>query len=633
MSKLSVEPSKQGANCKKGIVYGKIEPHSLIISVSDPIMYEGEVHYKISIMDPLRPRVAIHTVSRTYLDLKPILKKLSDIDKSVNLPPVKKVKIKLFGSLKEPFEESRASIEQNLNAICKNRLLNYDVDFLNFVGYQEAANERMARCALLTELAGTPTLHGFFSILKNSETVKPEVEAHLIAARCWLRSKDNFIFIRALDCLTHPNWYTCKVNILVEDARRKPYILTVQTIKESVSYFGSSMQTDSVSLPERVKRVKELLCDNVRINGVLAPLTVLEVCEGRMYAIRELYSMGSLYDYIYNVSDPLSSGSVKYKDDTKRLPFPLLQKLCQSVFHIVKSCHAFDIPTTNLTMGNLLVVVDPVTGNPRCLLGGLEDVLAGNGWLPFKPPSSYEGSMVHSSTTDEIQFNQVVDSPDGPVVRRTNIDILLFGTIMFQCTYECALAAEGLESLLQVQGDPFISKATELPDNIVIAQTSHVLSNIQELKGNTPSLIDNGVSPTGLKSVNYLREAPSEVFNLLHYIFHPIIPVDERVLAHHSFLWVDAPAPTDNTNYRSPSMEIALQLKKRELNIFFEMTRLWEKECDHNRLRREKAERIWNQMRAGGQSMPLVDLSNDNRKQRISGRTKCRESKTKEKKR
>lgn len=496
-----------------------IQPDKLRITVNDASVVGNEARYRVAIMDPLRPRVAIHTVDRTYNQLKPIMKKFQEVDPMLCLPEVPK---KMFGALEPAFiEDQRSGIERYLNAVADSKLLCYDVDFLAYVGYDSAAKERLMRTQLLLELNHSRTLHACFTAL----LFQPRAdEGSVTAARCWLRNRDDYTFVQGLPAPTHPKWPCRKAAILVEDTARVQYILTIQPIKETSILFEASL--------EKVKRVRQMM---QRLNStIFSPLVDMDVVEGnKLISVRRIHNAGSLTDFLHDAPSPIDSNKFAYV--SKGLPLSRLHQAANETLKIIRACHEHGFSVPNLLMGNLLVNIS----NDRITLslGGWEDVLAGNSWLPLQA----------------VEFSE-----EGP--NKTHLDVLLFGAILYQLSTGTVLAPDALEALLMCQGEPF----DEGQDEVAITPQHHIL---------TQSMLVN---------------CPAEVASLLHYIFHPTIPADIRILVHHSFLRVrNTIVEADGALYAAPAGEGALAIKKKDLELIKEEISLWEQEWENKASRRD----------------------------------------------
>ena len=513
----------------------RIQPSTLLITVNPAKSRGDEARYLIGIMDPLRPRTAIFSVTRTLAELKPVMKKIAEIDPEYELP---EVPIKMFGALEPDFiDVQRAAIEAYLNAVAHSKLLCFDTDYLAFVGYSEAASERLQRSHLLLQLSHSMTLSSCFASLVNQSMREPD-DAAIATARCWLRGRADFVFVRTLPSLTHPKWPCRKTTLLVEDAARRQYLMTVQPLS-AVSILAGSAG------PEKLKRVRQMM--QRAEPAVFAPLLELDLIEEKLLAVRPLHPAGSLLDLIYDASSPIEA--TKFATDRSGgggLSAARLHQAARETFRILRACHAYGFSVPNLLIGNLLVRFTP-SGELQLALGGLEDVLAGNSWLPLQ---------------------SVAPDAEQDMPRRTHVDVLLFGAILYQAASGVVLTPEALQRMIGCQGEVFADDEDLTGDGISIAPQHHVLGQ-RALQGLAP-----------------------EVANLLHYVFHPTVPADERVLQYHAFLRIASTIveTAEGGLYAEPD-EGALSIKKRDLELIHEQTARWDEERDHKSRRKERHER------------------------------------------
>lgn len=548
-----------------------VEPHSLLISVNDPRVCGSDVLYRVAIMDPARPRTAIHAVDRTFSQLKPIIAKMRLIAPDAGLPEV--TKSKMFGTQQPEYMEARReSMELFLNAVCDNRMLCYETEFLEFVGFSEAAQERMARSALLLQMTSTPTLKAFIDALTERGQIadgEAELQAATSAARSWLRGRQDFSFIRVLGKVTHPSWVHKKMCVLVEDGSRRSHLLTIQPVVGERGFLkpssvgGKGGEDSSV---DRLKKVRQMISHFEKHGSVFVLPTVVDIVEHWMIAVCRVFPAGSLYDLVYDVRDPLSKGALKYAQPTKGLPAETMQQVAQGVLQLLRACHEHNIPTPTLTMGNILMEVDRATRKVNVALAGIEDILSGNTWLPFVPP--LDG-------TDRIQeCLQSEKSPLEDAGPRTNVDLLLFGSILYQCATGTMLNPRQLSALLSVQGDPFVPPVA-LPASAV-SSVKHVFAP--------------GADDTSLPQPH---DVLPEILSLLHYLFHPTIAADIRILVHHSFLRM--PSNEDGT----PSGDGALSIRSKDIPIWESIGDQWVEMWGKQRAKKERIEQQWVDIKLG----------------------------------
>ena len=542
---------------------GVVEPHTLLIAVNDPRIHGSDVLYKVAIMDPARPRTAIHTVDRSFSQLKPIIAKMRLIAPDAGLPEV--TKSKMFGTQQPQYmEDRRASMEMFLNAVTDNRLLCYDSEFLEFVGFSEAAKERMARSALLLQLTATPTLSVFVQLLQQRGSMidgEELIQSTAAAARSWLRGRQDFNFIRVLGNITHPRWVNKKINVLVEDGSRRQHVLTIQTVVSERGFLrplAFNGAAGDYSPVDRLKRVKHMISHLSKHGSIFALPTVIEVMEDWVVSVRPFYPAGSLYDLLHDVRDPLSKGSLKYAQPGGGLPADTLQQVAQGVLQIIRACHEYNIPLPTLTMGNVMVEVDRSTRRVSVLLAGIEDLVSGNSWLPCVPPLDGIDSIKALLEADQAT------PTESDVPPKTNLDLLLFGAILYQCATGTVLDPEMLTDLLSVQGDPYVPP---------VALPSTAVSNVKHLFGGS----QNSRLPVP-------KSILPEVLNLLHYLFHPTIPADIRILVHHSFLRMPS------TDDGAPSGDGALPLRAKDVEIMEAIAEQWVGLWEKHRAKKEKLE-------------------------------------------
>jgi hypothetical protein len=475
-------------------------PSEMILSVTDPSVENDDAVYKVSIMDPYRPSIALHCVHRTYRECKPVFKKLHAMNPDPPLPTVPKTKV--FGTLDPAtLEERRIAMEMFFNGVCSNRLLCEDMDFLRLVDYFSVSSLLTTGGRIVTggpmreEERGTNIPYFLMDVLSWDE------EANVAAGRMWLRGT-NYVFQRLLPQLSHRGTAKHKTRILVDEAKSGlQYILYVQDMSSMA--IAGGLEPGS----EVLKRTRNTL---QRLNvGHFCPYIAFDVASGKAFSLTKITRQGSLLDALYGVNDPLVSGDVKYPGAVQPKPMPLkrIQFIGGKVLKIIESCHQYNIAVPNLSLGNLLI-----TESGSIVLGDMDEVVLGRTRLPALPPYENED-----------------DSEETGPQTRTPIDILLFGIVLLQLATGRVLDASHLGRYLTCQGDP-LDKDDKEEDEAVRMLRPHVAANLP-------------------------GSVPDEIKGLLFYIFHPMIPADIRVLLNHSFFQSATSQEVEKAKWKKSDVE------------------------------------------------------------------------------
>ena len=505
--------------------------HSLVVSVTEPTIVGEDAQYKVSLQDPDRPAVSVHRVNRTYKDLKPVIKKLASMNPDPPLPSIPKTKV--FGALEDDFLQERCSaIEMWANAVCANRFLVKDIDFLEIIGYEEYQKLRGNAASNFLEKSQVNSVPAFLSFPRMSDR-----EADLQAARGWLRSSP-YSFIKALPELNHPSILSHKTHLLVQDDAGIQYVLSVVPI-------GPTAPVDLKG--EKLKSLQRLLTTLDR--QLFAPLANIATDEHRAYCVRLLAREGSLMDALNTTpQNVLEPGTKKYPCMAP-IAVRHLRKWGRKILTIMQACAQYNIPLPHLSLGNLLISEQYgiVLGDMECLVLGCTRFPATN------TPLNDDGEPCATI-------------PDGAEqLPKTNFDILRFGLVLYQLALGKPLDANVQSQLLCCQGDPFEVKL-ENEDN-----------GEAEEDGAKPAVKKVALNTT-------FPDVPDPVRNILYYIFHPTIPADIRVLLHHSFFANPETDGKDSDGIVAPP----IKFKKKDLALISEVVTNWRQELDDRAQTRKK---------------------------------------------
>ena len=523
-----------------------ISPANLVISVTDPEVEGEDAVYKICIMDPHRPNVPLNQVRRTYRDCKPLFKKLRGMNPDPPLPDVPKTKV--FGALDDEFLETRRrTMEMFFNSVSDNRLLCDDVDFLQLVGYFElygAEKEKQTKRRQEQILKGTSVPYLIAFVPEFSE------DSNVSAARMWLRGSP-YVFQRVLPHLGLPKSYQRKTRILVEDPQRISYLLTVQKIGDNAPK----------GIGEKGELTKKAIQALMRLDGKLfCPYVTVDFDAGRSYTISKVARRGSLLDEMHGNQNVLEGGHVKYPAGTVLTPMdPKMIKLIgRKLLKIIVTLHQYNISVPNMSLGNILL-----TEQNGIVLGDVEDLLVATTRFPMLKP--YEGAG------------------EDEVVKKTRLDVLLFGMILWQLSAGRLLDTSFISKLLCSQGDPLDREKSTSSDGeedveVMMSRPHHAMR---------------------------VKEVPLEIQNLLHYIFHPQIPADVRVLVNHSFFnTLDKGTAKATTVDDEP-----VKMKKSDVEMFAQVEDNWEadfKKREDDRLRLDEMRIQSREMKKRGEAPPAA---------------------------
>jgi hypothetical protein len=241
---------------------------------------------------------------------------------------------------------------------------------------------------------------------------------------------------------------------------------------------------------------------------------------------------------MYENQNILESGGVKYPPGTVLKPMDLkaVRAVGRKLLQILVTLHQYNISVPHLSLGNILL-----SENNGVVLGDMDDLLVATTRFPMLRPYEAGGEET---------------------IKATRLDVLLFGVVLWQMAAGRLLDVSFIAKLLCCQGDPLDREAAA--------------SDEQEVMGR-PHL--------ALK----VRDVPLEVQNLLHYIFHPQIPADLRVLVNHSFF--NANAKT------SAQAEEQVKLKKADVELFQMVQDNWDADFTRREQERQHGEELRTQAR------------------------------------
>jgi hypothetical protein len=559
---------------------------SLLISVTEPTVnpQTEEVTYKLSLMDPERPTVSLHRVFRPWKACKTVIKKIQTMSPDPPLPTMPKTKV--FGATEKAYLEERCeALEAVLNAICANRFLVKDTDFLELVGYKEYTSLRtsLGPGAFLTDIVQVSTVGQFLTFPKLTER-----EGDITAARCWLRSTP-YTFVSVLPDLCHPSLPSRKTHLLITDAAGVPYLLSVIPVDPRTS--------PNEIRGEKLKSLQRLLTTLDR--EYFAPAVHIDVVEDIAYCIRQIAKEGSVLDAIsvepLESRNPLESGIKKYKGGFVPTPIRHLRAWGRKILQIMSICASYNIPLPHLSLGNLLV-----SERSGIVLSDLESVLLGSSRFPASvtPLDSLqaaegEGGEGNVDNGSAMAQHSAVNPATG--LPRTNFDVLLFGVLLYQLAIGQVLSPTQITALLTTQGDPFSLPVEDAPaedgdDAPVLSTSSSAFSATSATFAAAPKFT--------------FSDCPEPVRNLLLFIFNPVCPADLRVLLHHQFFAVgEEPGASNEGITPGP-----VKFKKKDLALFGEAVEKWRFELEDRaavrRRRVEERERIRELKRRGRTPSP-----------------------------
>lgn len=504
---------------------------SLVFSVTEPTaLGDGsDVRYKVAILDPARLEVSVHHVFRTYKECKPVFKKLESMNDDKPLPKVPKTKV--FGATDPDFiEYRRCAIEGFLNAVVDNQFLSKDVDFLELVGYRDyLATRKAAKHSKRNnnlESQGT----GIFSILTSVTSAYIDEEALIAAARCWLRSSE-YGMVRVLPALGHPLFPARKLYMLIENGAHTQFLLSASNIlRPNVPLSGEN--------DEKFKRITHFLQNLDPSLFCTTEKIALDPVGKVVFVVRPVMRNGSLLDLLHH-SDPLEAGERKYAEGKiSEVNIDQLCVMCSKILRIMMACHEFNIPISHVSLGNLML-----SSGHGLVLSDMEELFFGNSRLPMCFP--------HRDGAEDTT--------------KTSVDVRLFGVLLLELALGRILDPQKVAALLLCQGEPYepyITEPDEGEEGEADAETRrHILPNLDIV--------------------------PDAVRNLLHFVFHPTIPADLRVLVHHSFFAPVLQQKKESSGSSSPRGAAAtgeddanpsksiMKVKKKDIEVVYEACELW----------------------------------------------------------
>lgn len=488
-----------------------LSPETLRLSVTDPIRDDGAIKYKVAVEQPNQPGCILSFVYRRFSELEAVFKRLADLKPDPPLPPIPEKK--MFGSSEPAFiERRRREVEAFLHAVCANKFLVTDLEFLTLVGYDVAKN------ALAVESKQSQSPHREHSprgartskqVIEVPQEMLPTVywmrpmipvgdEANLLAAQQFLRSTSFTLDRPLLQVSFRPS--------------RKSYLL----IKDST---GSSNAVLSVIQPctelcvdatdaKRASNMERLLRS---LDGpFLDPVIECQFVAGRWFIIRSAAKHGSVRDKMFGAT--WTDESVKkFSSKGKALRVEEIASFGKQILFGMCALHDYNIPYS-AHLGNCLL-----HSGGSLTLTGVEDHLCGTSMYPCLQP-----------------YNE--EAPE-----RTHIDILRFGTMMIEMSLGVPLTTLKEAELVGWFGDPTST------DN-------------EHTTGDITAQLPKSLAP--------------EVSKIVASIFGAT-PIDARTLLTNPF-FASAKLKGDLKKWQDPKVEYpAMKLKKKDIELYSEAQGKW----------------------------------------------------------
>jgi len=264
-------------------------PETMIVRVLDPKSDQGAVRYKVTVSAPSNPEAVLSISWRRFSEFDAVFRRLAEMKPEPPLPKLPEKR--LFGTSDPSFiEQRRREIEAFVVAVCSNRFLVNDVEFLTLVGYVAA------KAAFSTD--GTSSPRQPKQLLQEdppeqwwllpSVTVQIKDEANLLAAQSYLRST-GYTVEKLLPPLS---WRASrKTNILLRDSYNNQFVLSVSPVVPLRSFEHDEKRQTYVS---RLLLGIALPCFASALEVFMAP--------DRLYVIRKVQKLGSLRDVMFGAT-------------------------------------------------------------------------------------------------------------------------------------------------------------------------------------------------------------------------------------------------------------------------------------------------------------------------------------------
>ena len=391
-----------------------LSPDNMRVAVSDPVVDGGVVKYKVSIATTGQPDKILNSCFRRFNEFDTVFKRLLEMNPDPPLPTLPEKR--LFGNNDPAFiEKRRREIEAVVCAVCANRFLVSDIEFLTLIGFSAA------KAAFAQESSGSPSPRRSRNEVPMEECpdvpwLRPALsirdEANLLAAQGFARSS-GYTIEKLLPQLSFRS--PRKTLILIKDSMEGTFVLSVvQPVAEL-----------SIVLDED-KRAGYLARLLQGLNApCFAPPVDVAVLGSRVFVTRAVCKQGSVRDRLFGASWQ-DDAIKKYKSKTKPLKMDEVAVIGKQLLLMLKACHDFNVPCPSLHLGNCLVE----SGN-QILFTDIEDGLLG---VSRYPP--------------------VLPYKDGEPTSTTHIDLLLFGSALLEMILGSPITQSKEYQLLSVQGDP-----------------------------------------------------------------------------------------------------------------------------------------------------------------------------------
>ncbi|ORC91943.1 putative p21-activated kinase 3 [Trypanosoma theileri] len=494
-----------------------LHPSALLLRVIDPLPGENDMTFKVCIMNPVRPTVALTVVERTYNQCSLLCTRLGKFVSDRELPTL--LGQSLFrGNDPTYVEARRTSVEVFLNSVVSHRLLCRDEEFLSLIGFEQAAlleqrkyeenlhhTRAEARCSDEWTIARR---------LITASSLSEDHDSNIIAARMWLRGTP-FVFRSIVPSSSSSSTQLTrwrKTRIFVTDASiGTELLLVVQHV---------------VTMAEIEVHAWQKILIGLNPTLFYDPLYV-DVAASRVFAIYPIAPQGSLRDMLLSRRPFTTEKKQEREQIVKPLEVSQLQQLGRKILYILCSCHQYNISLPILSIGNLIL-----SERHGLVLSDVEDILAGTCLFPSHYP-------------------YIIQEGNALLPQRTPFDILLFGVILLQLCGVC-VDEQMLHTLLTCQGEPFISDSSEEDEETPRRSCHHIIARFTEI--------------------------PLAIKNILFYIFHPTIPADLRVLAHHCFFNENELDSVDS--FINPSTTSTAKMRRKEVELFHRSQDRWKERLE-----------------------------------------------------
>lgn len=559
-----------------------LTPHTMIITITEPLLEEGNVKYRVNTAHPAHHGEILSSVFRRFSEFYPVFKRLVSMNPDPPLPPIPEKRV--FGANEPSFiERRRREIEFFVQAVCRNRCLCADLEFLTLVGYDEA------RTALATESrTGAPPAAQSSSsssprgagggggmgrggspgggprsptspsgklnfpsedVPDASVWLRPPIvlreEANILAAQEFLRSTP---FL--LDTTTSPPPVPFQISFR-SPRKQILQILEAQTgerhllyVYEPVNHF--SVLTDDKKMKAASRWFLQGLSESAA--PFVAPALEFRMEMSRVFVIRKISKYGSLRDRLF--SAPWGQPShKKFRQKSEAFPVEKIGLYAKQILVTMRALHEFNISCASLHLGNLLLMSQK-TGHLQW--SELESALLGTTYAPPALP---------------------FDAQLGEPVPRLPLDFLRFVVCLVEMSVGAPLTLEREHFLLASCGDPLgLSPDSE---DAGVDYEERTLEKRKQLMTSLPPL-------------------PPLVADVVRHILqHPTGQIDYDVLLkmplftnkNLSFSTADpAIAALKNPAYVHP----ALSLKRKEVELFQEAEDRWKEVCTLEEERKRK---------------------------------------------